>query len=46
MSYKEIISKLNERRKWRKVFNEERGSNYRRLKNEMKSHRQDQEGIS
>jgi hypothetical protein len=32
----EIISKMNERRKWKNVYTEEGGSNYRRLRIELK----------
>jgi diphthamide synthase subunit DPH2 len=32
----EIISKMNERRKWKNVSNKEGRKNYRRLRNELK----------
>jgi hypothetical protein len=42
----EMISKMNEQRKWRNV-NEEGRKNYRRLRNKLKNfHRKGQEGIS
>ena len=43
----EMISKMDERRKWKNVNTEEGSRNYRRLRNEvLKSHRKDQKGIS
>jgi uncharacterized membrane-anchored protein len=33
----EMISKMDERRKWKNVNNEERRKNYRRLRNELKT---------
>jgi len=43
--HKEMISKMGERRKWKNVNNEEGRRNYRRLRNELKSHRNGQKGI-
>jgi hypothetical protein len=37
---------MYERRKWKNVNNEEGRRNYRRLRNELKSHRKGQKGIS
>jgi len=31
-----MISKMDERRKWKKVYTEESRKNYRRLRNELK----------
>jgi hypothetical protein len=36
VGYTGITSRMDERRKWKKVDNEEGGNNYRRLKKELK----------
>jgi type I site-specific restriction endonuclease len=35
----EMMSKIDDRRKWKNVNTEEGRKNYRRLRNELKSHR-------